>query len=141
MIFPMLLVAIAVVYGAGAVLSISVLSALADVADDHELNTGRRQEGIFYSARTFVGKATGAFGLLIGGIAIDVIGWPTGVKSASEVDPGIIYNLGLIEGPLAAIPSFFAIYFYAKYKISKERHDEIRTQLDQRKKRPSAVAT
>lgn len=130
MIFPMLLVAIALVYGAGAILSISVLSALADVADDHELNTGRRQEGIFYSARTFVGKATGALGLLIGGIAIDIIGWPTGVKSAADVDPATIFSLGLIEGPIAAIPSFFAIFFYARYKITKQRHQEIRAQLD-----------
>jgi Na+/melibiose symporter-like transporter len=137
-IFPMLLLAIAIVYGAGAILSISVMSALADVADDHELNTGRRQEGIFYSARTFVGKATGAFGLLIGGIAIDIIGWPTGVESADQVDPNTIWNLGLIEGPLAAIPSLFAIFFYAKYKITKKRHQEIRAQLDQ-KRQTSAI--
>ena len=133
LIFPMLLTLIAIVYGAGAILNISVMSALADVADDHELNTGRRQEGIFYSARTFVGKATGAFGLLIGGIAIDLIGWPTGVKSAAEVDPGVIFNLGLIEGPIAALPSVFAIYFYAKYRITKARHQEIQAALLARK--------
>ncbi len=128
-IFPMLLVTIAFVYGASAVLSISVMSALADVADDHELNTGRRQEGIFYSARTFVGKATGAFGLLLGGIAIDLIGWPTGVESADQVHPDTIFSLGLIEGPIAAIPSLFAIFFYSRYKITKKRHKEIRTAL------------
>ncbi len=141
MLFPMLLVAIAIVYGAGAILNISVMSALADVADDHELNTGRRQEGIFYSARTFVGKATGAFGLLIGGIAIDIIGWPTGVTSASEVDPSTIYGLGLIEGPLAAIPSFFAIFFYGRYKITKKRHQEIREQLEARQATPHLSKT
>lgn len=138
-IFPMLLFAIAMVYGAGAILNISVMSALADVADDHELNTGRRQEGIFYSARTFVGKATGAFGLLIGGIAIDIIGWPTGVQSADQVDPETIYSLGLIEGPIAAIPSLFAIFFYARYKITKQRHEEIRAQLDARRQDQAAV--
>ncbi|MFT7245006.1 MAG: GPH family glycoside/pentoside/hexuronide:cation symporter [Candidatus Azotimanducaceae bacterium] len=134
-IFPMLLVAIAIVYGAGAILSISVLSALADIADEHELNTGRRQEGIFFSARTFVGKATGALGLLIGGIAIDFIGWPTGVKTVDQVDPETIFNLGLIEGPLAAIPSLFAIFFYAKYTITKKRHEEIRKQLAEKNSR------
>jgi Na+/melibiose symporter-like transporter len=40
----------------GAILNITVLSSLADVADEHELATGRRQEGIFYSARTFLAK-------------------------------------------------------------------------------------
>lgn len=134
LIFPMLLTSIAIIYGAGAILNISVMSALADVADEHELNTGRRQEGIFYSARTFVGKATGAFGLLIGGIAIDIIGWPRGVESADQVDAQVIWNLGLIEGPIAIIPSLFAIFFYGRYRISKKRHAEIRLELEQRRR-------
>jgi hypothetical protein len=35
----------------GSILNISVMSALADIADDNELTTGRRQEGVFYSAQ------------------------------------------------------------------------------------------
>ena len=31
----------------GSILHISVMSALADIADEHELNTGIRQEGVF----------------------------------------------------------------------------------------------
>ena len=140
LLFPLLAAFIAVFYGAGAVLGISVMSALADVADDHELSTGRRQEGIFYSARTFIGKLTGGFGVLIGGIAIDLIGWPTGVTSADEVDPDIIFNLGLIDGPVAAIPSLFAIFFYGKYRIDKKRHDEIQKQLRARVEAEVAVS-
>jgi len=34
-----------VLYGALAVVPISVLSAVADITDEHELTTGRRQEG------------------------------------------------------------------------------------------------
>ena len=45
------------------------MSALADISDEHELNTGRRQEGIFYSARTFFAKVTNGIGHLIAGIA------------------------------------------------------------------------
>ncbi len=136
-IFPMLAFFVALAYGAGAILNISVMSALADVADDHELKTGRRQEGIFYSARTFVGKATSAFGLLLGGIAIDVIGWPTGVESADQVPAETLFQLGLIEGPVAAIPSLFAIYFYGKYQISKARHQEIQKALAERAAAPA----
>ena len=134
-IFPTLMVFIGIFYGAGAVLNISVMSALADVADDHELNTGKRQEGIFYSARTFVGKTTSAFGLLIGGIAIDLIGWPTGVSSADQVADQTIFNLGLIDGPIAAVPSLFAIYFYGRYSISKKRYLEIKAGLKTRASR------
>ena len=133
LLFPLLAAFIAVFYGAAAVLGISVMSALADIADDHELATGRRQEGIFYSARTFVGKLTSGFGILIGGIAIDLIGWPTGVTSADDVHPDIIFNLGLIDGPVAAIPSLLAIFFYAGYRIDKKRHQEIQEQLNLRR--------
>ena len=38
----------------GSILHISVMSALADIADEHELNTGIRQEGVFYAARAFL---------------------------------------------------------------------------------------
>ena len=129
-IFPMLLVFTGLFYGSLSVLSISVMSSLADVADEHEINTRRRQEGVFYSARTFVGKAASAIGLLIGGIGIDLIGWPTGIETADQVSPDIIFSLGLIDGPIAAIPSLLAIYFYSRFSITRERFSEIRQTLD-----------
>jgi len=131
-LFPLLAAFVAIYYGAVAILSITVLSALADVADDHELLTGRRQEGIFYSARTFVSKMTSGLGLLIGGIAIDFINWPTGVTSAESVDADTLFSLALIDGPIAAIPSLFAIFFYGRYQITKQRHTEIQTLLTAR---------
>jgi Na+/melibiose symporter-like transporter len=128
-LFPLLATFVAVYYGAVAVLSITVLSALADVADDYELTTGRRQEGIFYSARTFVSKMTSGLGLLIGGIAIDVINWPTGVTSAASIDPDTLFKLALIDGPIAAIPPLFAIFFYGRHRINKRRYEEIHALL------------
>ena len=55
----------------GSVLNISVMSALADITDEHEAKTGRRQEGIFYSARTFFSKTSNAIGHVVAGIAIE----------------------------------------------------------------------
>ena len=53
----------------GAVLNITVMSALADIANEHDLNTGLRLEGIFYSARAFFSKAMNAVGHIVAGIA------------------------------------------------------------------------
>ncbi len=75
-LFPALALGVFSFYASIAILNISVMSALADVADEHELATGRRQEGIFYSARTFFSKLTSGLGHLLAGIAIDVIGYP-----------------------------------------------------------------
>jgi len=127
-LFPVLAGFVALYYGASAVLSISVMSALADVADEHELSSGRRQEGVFYSARTLLGKLTSGLGHLIGGIAIDIIEFPVGAKPG-EVDEEVIFNLGLLDGPVAAIPSLFAIGLYGRYAINRKRHREIQAEL------------
>lgn len=138
-LFPILATFTAVYYGAGAVLMITVLSALADVADEHELATGRRQEGIFYSARSFVSKLTGAVGVFVGGIAIDLIGWPRGVERGDPVDPATVLELGLIDGPVAALPSLIAIYCYGSYAIDRAQHTGIQRALRDRKRAQGTV--
>lgn len=117
----------------GVVLIISAMSALADIADEHELQTHRRQEGIFYSARSFFAKASSGFGHLLAGIAIDVIDFPVGAEPGT-VDPNTIFNLGLIDGPIAIIPGGVAVYFYLKYNLTRSRHTDIQAQLAARHK-------
>ena len=131
------LVAFIVFWGAiastcGSILNISVMSSLADIADDHELKTGRRQEGIFYSARTFFAKVTNGIGHVVAGIALDIIEFPTGVP-ASEIDPDKIYALGLIDGPFAMIWGLIAAVIYAGYRIDRKTHEAIQNQLVARK--------
>ena len=131
LLFPTLLAFNWLFYGGSLIVSISVYSALGDVTDEHELTTGRRMEGIFYSARTFFGKVTIGIGALLGGIALDVIGFPT-KAIVGEVDPDILYKLGMIEGPLASLPLIGAIICYGMYDLSKKRQQEIQRQLTDR---------
>ena len=118
----------------GAILNISVMSALADIVDEHELNTGRRQEGVFYSARTFFAKLTNSIGLVIAGIALDFIEFPRG-KEAGEIDPEKIYALGLLDGPFAMVWGLIAAAIYAGYKLDERKHSQIRAQLAERNSR------
>lgn len=127
-LLPLLVFFSGAAYFSVAVLNISVMSMLADIADQHELNTGLRKEGVLYSARTFFSKATSALGHLVGGIAIDVIGFPIGARPG-EVAEGVLFQLGLIDGPIAAIPALVAIFFYARYGIDRGGHAEIREAL------------
>ena len=115
----------------GSILNISVMSALADIADDHELKTGRRQEGIFYSARTFFAKVTNGIGHVVAGIALDVIEFPQGVP-ASQIHPDKIYALGIIDGPFAMIWGLIAACIYAGYRIDKAYHAKVRAELNSR---------
>ena len=113
------------------ILTISIMSALADVADEQELTTHRRQEGILFAARSFFKKASSGFGHLLGGIAIDWINFPVGAEPGT-IDAETITKLGLIDGPIAVIPGIFAIYFCMQYQLGRERHDEIQAELNRR---------
>jgi GPH family glycoside/pentoside/hexuronide:cation symporter len=115
----------------GSILNISVMSALADIADEHELKTGRRQEGIFYSARTFFAKATNGVGHIVAGIALDIIDFPQGVE-ASQIHPDKIYALGIVDGPFAMVWGLIAAIIYAGYKIDKAYYERIRKGLQEK---------
>ena len=115
------------------ILTISVMSALADIADDHELHTGKRQEGMFYAARTFFGQLSSGLGHLFAGVAIDVIQFPKSAKPG-QIAEEVLFKLGIVDGPLAAIPGLIAIFFYARYRINKQRHAEIQRELASRRK-------
>ena len=113
----------------GSILNISVMSALADISDEHEANTGRRQEGIFYSARTFFAKLTNGIGHVVAGIAIDVyIKLPPGAVPG-EVPADTLFRLGVVDGPFAMIWGLVAAAFYAGYRIDKKYHADIQRKL------------
>ena len=117
---------------AGSILHISVMSALADVCDEHELLTGYRQEGIFYSARSFFAKASGALGSIVAGTALEIINFPS-YDSDKEITQSMLFNLGILDGPFAMIWGLIAAFFYSGYKITNKYHREIRDKLEQKK--------
>ncbi len=110
------------------ILNISVMSAIADIADENELLYGRRQEGVLFAARTFFSKADMALGHFLAGITLDLISFPVKSKPG-EVDVDVIYWLGLADSPITIIPGLIGACFYAGYRINKKRHAGIREKL------------
>jgi Na+/melibiose symporter-like transporter len=127
-LIPILFFFVFLYYGGLAMLVITVLSALGDITDEHELNTGKRQEGVFFAARTFFSQVTTGLGHVVAGLAIDIIGFPSGAK-VGEVDPDVVFRLGVVDGPITAIPAVAAMYFYGRYAISKARLGQIQAVL------------
>lgn len=125
LLFPILVALKGVSYCMSAVMLISIASTLADVTDEHELETGRRQEGIFFAARAFFGKLMSGLGHLLAGIGIDLIAFPTNAKPGT-LDPEIVFDFGLLAGPLTVLPAIASIFFYLRYDIDESRHAEIR---------------
>ncbi len=131
MLFPSLVVFAALGAVSGSVLNISVMSALADVADEIELSHGLRQEGILYSARTFFAKLDASLGHGIATFAMWLIAFP---KRAipGKVDPDTIWWLGVIDSPLTILPGLIAAFFYARYRIDRQSHQETQASLARR---------
>ena len=100
---------------------------LADTIDEHELDTGTRQEGIFFSASSFSAKAPVGFGNIIAGLGLTFIQWPTGpaIKTAADVPPETIVKLGILFGPFVALFGLVCIWCYSHYSLTRERHLEI----------------
>jgi GPH family glycoside/pentoside/hexuronide:cation symporter len=111
---------------------ITINSMFADISDEIELMTGRRQEGIIYSARAFAAKAAVALGTIVGGIILDVIQFPENAVPG-EVSAEVVFNLGFAQGPGTSIFSFLGLLLYFRYRLSRQRHQEILAELDRKR--------
>lgn len=111
-------------------------SMMADVADEHDVATGARQEGIFFGAIAFSHKATSGFGNFIGGLGLDIIRWPTGteIQTAADVPAETIVHLGLLYGPVVAGFSVISVWCYLHYDLTRARHAEILRELNARRR-------
>lgn len=106
-------------------------SMFADIADEVELESGGRREGVIFSSRAFATKLVGAAGALVGGVMIDLIQFPAGAV-AGTVPAETIWWLGFLEGPCVYALSLSGVLFYLRYEIDAKRHAEIRALLEQR---------
>jgi Na+/melibiose symporter-like transporter len=118
-------VAIAVIQG---VISASLL---ADVLDQHDLQTGYRQEGMFNAALSFSGKAVSGVGIVLGGLLLNLIAFPTQTAPAA-VPADMIFRLGLVVGVLLPLLYLLPIALVSRYRITQAVHADIRAQLDAR---------
>lgn len=54
-------------------------SLTADILDQQELQTDKRQEGMLFAAMSFSGKSISGFGVIVGGFIIDLLRGPRGL--------------------------------------------------------------
>lgn len=110
-------------------------SMMADVVDEHELDTGKRQEGIFFAASSFSVKAPVGLGTIIAGFGLELIDWPTGqhIRTAADVPPETIAQLGILYGPFVAGFGLVCVWCYAHYDLSRHRHEKILEELRARR--------
>ncbi len=106
-------------------------SMIADLTEQTELETGRRNEGVISSSITFASKCADALGTLIAGILLSLIAFPT-ETAVGDVPADIIAKLGLIYGPVVFLIWMGVIFSISRYRISRSRHEEILQRLAKR---------
>ena len=116
----------------GTIAAITYSSIYADLSDSHEYRTHHRREGAIFAARSFSGKAAGAFGLVIGGAILDLIAFPENAPYGAVPDD-VVWNLGFFVGPATSVFSAAGIGLFLLYRLDKARHAEIARTLEARR--------
>jgi GPH family glycoside/pentoside/hexuronide:cation symporter len=107
--------------------SIAYPSMMADAADEHEHLFGRRREGLYFSGLGFAGKAASGLGVLVAGVALDLIRFPKDLvgKVGVVLPEDVQTRLVMIWGPGAAVVCLTSMLIFMGYGITRSRHAEI----------------
>jgi GPH family glycoside/pentoside/hexuronide:cation symporter len=112
-----------------------------DVIEWDELRTRWRHEGVYYGAKNFIRKLTGAFSIFL---ALQVLGWfgyqapPQGVTQFSQSET-TLWAIRILTGPMGAILLISAIVVAWFYPLTRERHNRIRRLLARRRMRDAQL--
>ena len=103
-------------------------SMLSDTIDEHQLNTGRREEGLFFAARSFATKASYGLGSFVAGIGLDVIRFPQSATPES-VPQEAVFNLAILSGPVMLVLFVATVMISNRYPMTEGRHREITAKI------------
>ena len=96
---------------------------IADVVEDGELKTGRRAEGLFFSASTLVTKAVSGIGIFAASTVLAVIHFPAGAKPG-QVPEAIIRHMGLVYVPSLIVLHLIGLTLLFGYGITRKSHGD-----------------
>lgn len=96
---------------------------IADVVEESEIKTGRRSEGVFFAARTFVYKSVNGIGIFLASALLAFIQFPDDAKPGM-VDREIIVNMGVYLSVTVIVLYSTMIYIMSRYQIDREVHEQ-----------------
>ncbi|AUW57010.1 hypothetical protein C1T17_01845 [Sphingobium sp. SCG-1] len=97
-------------------------SMLSDVVEELEVKTGRRSEGLLFSADAFFSKAVSGVGILISGAILSLIQFPTKAKPGT-LPAETLWNLGAVYVPAVAVFTILVIFVVKNFPINQARHE------------------
>ena len=107
-------------------------SMIADLVEVSELKTGRRSEGVFYAAVTFIRKSSQGMGAVGAGFVLAFAALPENPQRG-EVAADALFRLGLGYAPTLWLLWTLMLISISFYKVDREGHNRNLAELAKRK--------
>jgi Na+/melibiose symporter-like transporter len=101
---------------------ILVASMMADLVELSELKTGRRSEGVFSAALTFVRKSVQGLGLLLASLVLSLADFPAGANVA-EVPTAAAERLAMFYIPTILVIWMTMMAVISRYRLDRGTHE------------------
>jgi GPH family glycoside/pentoside/hexuronide:cation symporter len=121
------------IYIANTCLSSSAIvreSMLGDISDEVELDSKIGQQGLMYASSSLIGKLNTGLGILVAGLALELIGFPRGSEVLPTSDQ--VFNLAMVQGPFVAFLMIIPFGIFSLYGIDRKKHENIISKLEVR---------
>jgi Na+/melibiose symporter-like transporter len=97
-------------------------SMIADVVEDVERKTGRRNEGVLFSFGSLISKAISGTGVFGAGLILSYIQFPENAKPG-RIPVEMLDKLAMTYVPVAAGLYAIGLFCLSQYKISRQSHE------------------
>lgn len=121
-LFPMLLTLQTIDLGLIIAMQAVSASMVADLVEQAEVRTGRRNEGVFFAAMTFIRKTNQGIGAFIAGLLLQIVAFPNGA-APSEVSADTVWNLGALLVPSQYLLWGVMLVAIGFYRIDRSQHE------------------
>ena len=102
-------------------------SMVGDIADEVELYSGKRQEGILFATVGFMQKLNTGLGSFFAGLVLNFINFDRSNHTAEQA-----YTLAFVQGPITTLLMLVPLIIFSFYSLSAIRHKEIIKSLNSR---------
>jgi Na+/melibiose symporter-like transporter len=97
-------------------------SMVADLAEETAVKTGRRSEGVLFSADAIIKQTIIGLGTFVAGLMLAFVNFPDNAVPG-EIDPAIMRQLAYLYLPIAALLNFASIGVLGLYSSDRQSHE------------------
>jgi len=100
-----------------------IASMIADLVEQSELKTGRRSEGVFFAANTFIQKMTTGLGVMVATLVLMLANFPAGA-TPNQVPQEVLVALGWWYLPMIMGLRLAMLGVILLYRLDRRAHEE-----------------